>query len=118
MSPAKLEELAHFKEEMALFPPPNRPTDRHLHTLRWITRLSEKVKCQKPILVGCGAVELFTDAQTATSVLRGRLISFVFSLPRLTFPLKLLYYNQKMIKVKRILQDLILPESGYNYNNI
>jgi len=66
MSKAELEELAHFKEEMAFFPPPNRPTDRHLHMLRWITRLSEKVKCQKPILVGCGAVELFTDAQTAT----------------------------------------------------
>jgi len=59
-------DVAMYREEMGEFPSLRYPADRHLHMLNWLTRLSRDAGCQPPILVGCGAVELFTDAQTAT----------------------------------------------------
>lgn len=59
-------ELKPYIDEMALFPPLDSIADRHLTILNWLTRLSLEAGYESPILVGCGAVELYTDAQTAT----------------------------------------------------
>lgn len=52
--------------ELGSFPSVENATDRHMRMLSWVTRLSESAGLEKPILVGCGAVELYTDAHTAT----------------------------------------------------
>jgi len=55
-----------FREELPRIPPLDEPADRHLSLLSWLTRLSKARGLSSPILVGCGAVELYTNAQTAT----------------------------------------------------
>jgi hypothetical protein len=59
-------DIQYFRNELATFPPLNMVSERHMRMLSWITRISMSVGCASPILVGCGAVELYTDAQTAT----------------------------------------------------
>ena len=65
MSIADTVDCASFRDEIASFPALDRPAERHLSILRWLTRLCEALGCAPPILVGCGAVELYTDARTA-----------------------------------------------------
>lgn len=59
-------DTGRFREEMTSFPALVEPADRQLVVLNWLTRLSHSTGCASPILVGCGAVELLTDSQTAT----------------------------------------------------
>ena len=59
-------DISFFLDQIASFPPLQKATDRHIRALSWITRLSHAASCRTPILVGCGAVEFYTDAQTAT----------------------------------------------------
>jgi hypothetical protein len=66
MSDPGLVDIAFFRDELASMPPMDKPADRHLRMLSWITRVSHAAECRPPILVGCGAVEILTDAQTAT----------------------------------------------------
>jgi hypothetical protein len=66
MSREGLIDINYFLNELAGFPPLRSATDRHLRALSWVTRVSMAVGCEAPILCGCGAVELYTDAQTAT----------------------------------------------------
>lgn len=55
-----------YREELVNIPSVSKPADRHMFMLNWLTRLSMDIGCEPPILVGCGAVELYTEAQTAT----------------------------------------------------
>lgn len=51
---------------MAEFPVYENPSDRQLAVLSWLTRLSREKECADPVLVGCGAVELYTNASGST----------------------------------------------------
>ena len=60
------DDIARFRDELQTFPPTDRAANRHLRMLSWITRVSLAAGCSTPILVGCSAVEFYTDAHTAT----------------------------------------------------
>lgn len=51
---------------MSDFPSYDYPSDRQLSVLSWLTRLSHEYGCADPVLVGCGAVELYTNASSST----------------------------------------------------
>jgi hypothetical protein len=55
-----------FREELALFPPFDEPGERQLGILSWLTRFTLACGCERPILVGGGAAELYHDAQMTT----------------------------------------------------
>jgi hypothetical protein len=55
-----------FREKLALLHLTDDPENRHLNILAWLTEFAEACGCEKPILVGCGAIEIYTDAATAT----------------------------------------------------
>jgi len=59
-------DLTEFREELAALPPHDEPADRHLALLGWLTRFAHACGCESPILVGCGAVEIYTNACTST----------------------------------------------------
>ncbi|HEX9743935.1 MAG TPA: hypothetical protein VGB30_00775 [bacterium] len=66
MSQLEKIDIKAYRDEMTEFPSLRNPADRHKKILRWLTRLSTDLGCPPPVLVGCGAVEVYTDAQTAT----------------------------------------------------
>ncbi len=66
MSGDSSERMDRYREELGMLPPPDDCAQRHLDILRWLTRLSDEFGYSKPILVGCGAVELYTSSCTAT----------------------------------------------------
>lgn len=66
MDTAREVDCVGFRDEMASFPLLDQPAERHLEILCWLTRLSLDLGCERPILVGGGAIEIYTDAHTAT----------------------------------------------------
>ncbi|MFH1675676.1 MAG: DUF6036 family nucleotidyltransferase [bacterium] len=59
-------DLSPFQEEMAFFPPLEQQADRFLAVLSWLTRICNAVGCEPPILVGCAAVEIYTEVNSST----------------------------------------------------
>jgi len=55
-----------YREQLALLPLIEEAENRHLHIFAWLTRFALECGCDRPVLVGCSAVELYTDACTAT----------------------------------------------------
>ncbi len=59
-------ELTEYSEELAFLPPPDEPAERHIAVMAWLSRFSRECGCGDPILVGCGAVELYAGCGNAT----------------------------------------------------
>lgn len=59
-------DIDFFLGELAAIPTVEKATSRHFRILNWLTRVAKAADCAPPILVGCGAVEVYTDARTAT----------------------------------------------------
>ncbi|MCX6646698.1 MAG: hypothetical protein NTY09_10115 [bacterium] len=59
-------DLSIFRDRMSGFPSYDHPSDRQLAVLSWLTKLSRDSGCADPVLVGCGAVELYTNASSST----------------------------------------------------
>jgi hypothetical protein len=59
-------ELSEYSEELAFLPPPDEPAERHIAVMAWLSRFSRECGCGDPILVGCGAVELYISCGNAT----------------------------------------------------
>jgi hypothetical protein len=66
MSGPGLLDIDFYMEELASIPSIEKAVSRHFRFLNWITRVAMAANCAPPILVGCGAVEIYTDARTAT----------------------------------------------------
>jgi len=59
-------EHSGFREQLASIAAMDVGGDRHLDILSWITQLAVENGLSKPVLVGCGAVEVYTSSKTAT----------------------------------------------------
>jgi len=59
------QDFEYYLDELSSFPPFENLADRYLAIFSWLTRLSSACGLESPILVGGGAVEIYTESGTS-----------------------------------------------------